>query len=172
VRIPTITIQDLMKIILAVGLVLVVVRIETGLMSSPIAGLANLASYLVVLFLVMATYMARHRKGKAAEWWFGCALCGWAYYLFSSDMYWHWTYAVHHDGGPDSLLHRLPHWIIEQAFPFSPDPQTNSYLLRIAQSLLVLFVAVAGGLACLGLASQRRAQSADGSQEAAQLDER
>ena len=160
---PRVSILGLMGIIMLAGLVLGLVRAERGMVRSGLEGWANVARYVSVAMLVIATYRARYRKGREADWWFGFALGGWSYYLFSGDMIWQWAWPTHL---PNSLVQSLPHWIVTLiprnwmdkivlSYSFLGVPETRSYVTRIVQALLVLLVAFVGGFIC-SLLSWRR----------------
>jgi hypothetical protein len=104
-----ISILGMMGIILVAGLVFALVRVERWMVRSSLEGSVNVARYVSVTTLVIATYRARYRKGKEADWWFGFALGGWSYYLFSGDMIWQWSWPTQM---PNSLVQSLPHWIV------------------------------------------------------------
>ncbi len=161
-----ISILGLMGIVLVTGLLFAFVRAERGIVRSGLEGWANAARYLSASVLVIATYCARYRKGSEADWWFGFALGGWSYYLFSGDMIWHW------DGPnlmPSSLVRSLPQWIMNlvagkwmnkiMSYSSVSIPETWSHLLRIVQALLVLFAALVGGSVCSVLSWRRRNHS-------------
>jgi hypothetical protein len=160
-----ISILGAMGLVLIAGLVLALMQMEQRLVSSGLEGCVNFARYVVVTSLVMATYRARYRKGRKADWWFGFALGGWSYYLFSGDMMWQWSWPTHM---PNSLVQTLPHWIVS-LIPrhlmdqivlsnwFRGANESKSYVTRIVQALLVLFAAVVGGLVCLVLSWRRGA---------------
>ncbi len=152
-----------MGIILVIGLVLALVRVEQRMVRSGLEGWVNVARYVSVSMLVIATYRARYRKGREGDWWFGFALGGWSYYLFSGDMIDQWSWAARL---PDSIVQSLPHWIVSliprywmdciiSSYSFLPVHETRSYVTRIVQALLVLFAAFVGGLICLVLSSRR-----------------
>jgi hypothetical protein len=150
------SILGVMGIILVAALVLALVRVESGWVRSVPEGWAELARYLSVTILVIATYRARYRKGKEGDWWFGFALGGWSYYLFSGDMIWQWTHPTHM---PDALSASLYYWVVGP-FPetiglFHDPSELRFHLARIVQALLVLFAAFVGGLICMVLSSRR-----------------
>jgi hypothetical protein len=158
-----ISILGVMGIILVAGLILALVRVEQRMVRSGLEGWVNVARYVCVTLLVIATYRARYRKGREADWWFGFALGGWSYYLFSGDMIWQWSWATHM---PDSLVQSLLHWIVSLiprpwmdrivlTYSFLAVPETRSYVTRIVQALLVMFAALVGGLVCLLLSWRR-----------------
>jgi hypothetical protein len=161
-----ISILGAMGLVLVAGLVLALVRIERRMVRTGLEGWANVARYTVVTSLVMATYRARYHKGREADWWFGFALGGWSYYLFSGDMMWQWAWPTHM---PSSLVQSLPHWIVSLiprywmdqivlTYSFLGVPENQSYVTRIVQALLVLSAAFVGGLVCLVLSWRRGAR--------------
>src|SRR5689334_18249141 len=80
-----VSILGVMGIILVAGLGLALVRAERSLMPSALDVCTNIARYASVTILAIATYRARYRRGRAADWWFGFALGGWSYYLLYAD---------------------------------------------------------------------------------------
>src|SRR5262249_54930742 len=164
-----ISILGVMGIVLVAGLGLALVRVERGMVRSTVQGWANIARYVSVTLLVIATYRARYRQGREADWWFGFALGGWSYYLFSGDMIWQWAWPTHM---PDSFIQSLPHWIVSLiprnwmdktilANSFLPVAEVRSYVTRIVQAFLVLFGSLVGGLVSLLLSWRRRNHDTD-----------
>jgi hypothetical protein len=149
-----ISILGAMGYVLIASLILILVRVELGMVHSAPEGWANLAQYLAATMLVIATYRARYRKGIEADWWFGFALGGWAYYLVSGNMTWEWPSPTHRPRSlVASLQYRLVnlvfgHWIhnIIMANSFVEISAFYIYLTRAAQAVSVLFAGVAGGL--------------------------
>ncbi len=167
---PRISILGLMGIILVAGLLFALVRIEKGIVLSGLEIWVNLARYLSITMLVIGTYRAKYRNGREADWWFGFALAGWAYCLFSGDMVWQSRWPVHL---PDSLVRRLPYWIVDQiptswidriilSYSFRPAFEIRSYVTRLVQTPLLLFVASMGGFVCLMLSWRRQIHSTGG----------
>jgi hypothetical protein len=165
-----ISILGVMGMILVVGVVLALVRVEQRMVRSGLEGWVNVARYVSMAMLVIATYRARYGKGKEADWWFGFALGGWSYYLFSGDMIWQWSWPTHM---PNSLVQTLPHWIVSLiprswmdriilTYSFLGVPETRSYVTRIVQALLVVFAALIGGLVCLMVSWRRTRLTANG----------
>jgi hypothetical protein len=160
-----ISILGAMGLVMLAGLVLAMVRLEQRLVISSLEGWVNVARYAVVTSLVIATYRARYRKGREADWWFGFALGGWSYYLFTGDLMWQWSWPTE---TPNSLVQILPHWIanliprdwMDQmvlTHPFLAVLETQFYVTRIVQALLVMSAALVGALICLVLSWRRRA---------------
>jgi hypothetical protein len=159
-----ISIRGAMGLVLATGLVFFLVRVEHRMVRSGLEAWTNVARYAVFTSLVTATYRARYQKGREANWWFGFALGGWSYYLFSDDMMWQWVWPTHM---PNSLVAFLPHWAVSLiprywmdqivlTYSFLAATETRSYVTRIVQALLVLSAGIVGGLVCLVLSWQRR----------------
>jgi hypothetical protein len=157
------SILGVMGIILVAGLVLALVRAEQSMVRSGLEGWVNVARYACATMLVVATYRARYRRGREADWWFGVALGGWSYYLFSVDMIWQWAWSTHMS---NSIVQSLPHWIVSLiprywmdriilSYSFLGVPETRSCVTRIVQALLVMFAAFVGGLVCLLLSWRR-----------------
>jgi hypothetical protein len=149
--------------------VLALVRAEQSVVRPGLEGWVNVARYASVTMLVVATYRARFGKGREADWWFGVALGGWSYYLLTGDMIWQWAWPTHM---PNSLVQSLPHRIVSLiprswmdriilTYSFLAVPETQTYVTRIVQALLVLFAAIVGGLVCLLLSWRRTTLTGD-----------
>lgn len=164
---PRVSILGVMGIIMVAAVVLALVRAEFVMVGSGLEGWANVAHNVAVSALVIATYLARYRKGKEADWWFGFALGGWSYYLFSADMVWQWARPNH---VPNSFVQRLPYTIVNliprnwmdkiiMSYSFLGVPETRSYVTCIVQALVVFMAAFAGGCVCSLLSWRRRVHS-------------
>jgi hypothetical protein len=158
-----ISVISAMGYVLVAALALAVVRFELATVYSPQEAWANIARYLAASLLVVATYLARYRKSRQGDWWFGFALGGWAYWLLTADMSWH---GPAHFSTSESPIAKLPRWIASQV-PIEgssrvPDYVVRSYLALKAQAILSLFAALVGGMICLVLSYRRRPPFGDG----------
>jgi hypothetical protein len=144
------------------GFVLIV-ALELAALQSATSEWVEIARFLTVLILVVATYRARFSKGEVGSWWFGFALLGWAYYLLEIEAMRQWarfTYPV------DPFVESVPFRALGLFVPdidmvgwdHSPRAFRVYHQVRIVQSILVLLVASVGGLTCRLLAALRRPQ--------------
>jgi len=154
------------SIIALMGFVLIV-ALELAALQSATMEWAEAARFLTVAILVVATYRARYRTGKAGSWWFGFAMLGWAYYLLGVDATRQWTSLAGYD--LDSFLESLPFRIVglhvppleyRLATPSSKEGIRLYCQVLIIHRILVVGIASLGGLACLLLdpLSRREAQ--------------
>jgi hypothetical protein len=85
---------------------IVIVAIELAALQSATREWAEVARFVTVAALVMATHRARYSMGRPGAWWFGFALMGWASYLLGIDATRQWTSL---DGYKlDSFLEAMP----------------------------------------------------------------
>ncbi len=65
--------------------VIALLAVELAALRVASDGYVNLTRHLNVVMLAVAAYLARYRQGDRAAWWFGFALCGWAYLALVID---------------------------------------------------------------------------------------
>jgi hypothetical protein len=113
-------------------------------------GYVDLSRHLTVAMLAGATYLARHREGSGAAWWFGFALVGWSYIVLAIDATARRAPAVM------ISLKPLPPVTLLGLFMSDESLTGNSQALakrwwnefEILQSIFTLVMASLGGLVC------------------------
>jgi hypothetical protein len=73
---PRISIRGIMGVVVFVAVVIAAWRGATQ-------AWASIVFNLIAFILLIASYKARYSRGTAGAWWFGFALCGWAYLVLA-----------------------------------------------------------------------------------------
>jgi hypothetical protein len=136
--------------IAAIMALIALLAVELAALRVATTGFVDLTRFLTVAMLAVATYLARFREGDRAAWWFGFALCGWAYLALVIDA------TARRDTGSMAALRPLPPFSILGLLLSDPSVTGNMPLAlkhwwnqyEILQSILTMIVALLGGYTC------------------------
>jgi hypothetical protein len=134
------------------------VAIEVAALRQATEPWCNIARYLTIGALIVASLLARHCTGAEGAWWFGFALFGWAYYILGLDTLAHGEGVVQ----PNSIVSRILEWFLwlyytgdQAALESLGNHERVSYQIRIMQAIMIILVACTGGLFCWLMARRR-----------------
>ena len=129
------TLANLILAVLGIGFVL-------GLMTRPATYLGSVSVTLAAGFLLAAVLQAVFRRGEDREFWIGFAIVGWGYFVLA------FAEPFREEVGTHLLTTRLLEWLRDDP-RFQPIARTKDYweFLRYGQSMMTMFLALAGGAA-------------------------
>ncbi len=139
--------------------IIVVVSVELAALNWGTGVAVDITRLLTIIFLVVATCLARYRTGGEGAWWFGFALFGWAYYVLLLDAMAHFTSL-----SSQSIVSLLPALIMDF---WTADRWSGRRLygisssLRILHEMFILVAAIIGGGVFWEIDRRRRPSTGD-----------
>jgi hypothetical protein len=143
--------------IAAVMAAIALIAVEMGALRVASGGFVDLSRSLTIVALAVATFQARPRRGDEAAWWFGFAVCGWAYFAMDVDATVRQTAVIGRFPIPVLPPMTVLGFFVDMS-RFGSSPMLMELLwnrYEIFQSIVTLVVASIGGTLCW-VASRRR----------------